>query len=373
MAQDSSTSTDLKRVALHDVHTALGAKLIPFAGYQMPVWYASQTAEHHAVREKVGMFDVSHMGEFSVKGEGAEDFLQYVTSNDVATLYDGRVQYSCLPNDKGGIVDDLLVYKMAENDYFLVVNASNIEKDWNWMMQHKPENVEMTNISDDISLFAVQGAVAIDALQSLTKTDLKEIPYYHFVKDKFAGVPNVIISNTGYTGAGGFEIYVNNENAVAVWEAILESGKQHGIIPVGLAARDTLRLEMGFCLYGNDINDTTSPLEAGLGWITKFNKKFINSEALERQKKEGITKKLIGFEVLDKGIARQFHKVFDAPTEGNQIGEVTSGTKSPSLGKSIGMAYVKKDFIKAGSEIFVEVREGKRMRAEVKKFPFLQK
>ncbi|WP_338791295.1 glycine cleavage system aminomethyltransferase GcvT [Bernardetia sp. MNP-M8] len=373
MAQDSSISTDLKRVALHDVHTALGAKLIPFAGYEMPVWYASQTTEHHAVREKVGMFDVSHMGEFSVKGEEAEAFLQYVTSNDVATLYDGRVQYSCFPNDKGGIVDDLLVYKMAENDYFLVVNASNIEKDWNWLMKHKPESVEMTNISDNISLFAVQGTVAIDALQPLTKANLKEIPYYHFVKDTFAGVPNVIISNTGYTGAGGFEIYVNNENAVAVWEAILESGAAHGIIPVGLAARDTLRLEMGFCLYGNDINDTTSPLEAGLGWITKFNKKFINSEALELQKKEGVKKKLVGFEVLDKGIARQFHKIFDAESDGNQIGEVTSGTKSPSLGKSIGMAYLQKDFTKAGSEIFVEVREGKRMKAEVKKFPFLQK
>jgi len=373
MAQDSSTSTDLKRVALHDVHTALGAKLIPFAGYQMPVWYASQTTEHHAVREKVGMFDVSHMGEFSVKGKEAEAFLQYITSNDVALLSDGKVQYSCFPNDKGGIVDDLLVYKMAEEDYLLVVNASNIDKDWNWLMKYKPESVEMTNISDNLSLFAVQGAVAIEALQPLTKTDLKSIPYYNFVKDTFAGFPNVIISNTGYTGAGGFEIYVSNENAVEVWNAILESGKEHGIIPVGLAARDTLRLEMGFCLYGNDINDTTSPLEAGLGWITKFNKKFINSENLERQKTEGVSKKLVGFEVLDKGIARQHHKIFDREDGGNQIGEVTSGTKSPSLGTSIGMAYLQKDFTKVGSKIFVEVREGKRMKAEVKKFPFLQK
>jgi aminomethyltransferase len=370
---ETTSSTDLKRVALHDIHTTLGAKLIPFAGYEMPVWYASQTTEHHAVREKVGMFDVSHMGEFSVKGEEAEAFLQYVTSNDVATLYDGRVQYSCLPNDTGGIVDDLLVYKMAENDYFLVVNASNIEKDWNWMMKHKPKSVEMTNISDTLSLFAVQGATATEALQPLTKVDLKEIPYYHFVKGTFAGFEDVIISNTGYTGAGGFEIYVSNENAVAVWNAILESGAAYGIIPVGLAARDTLRLEMGFCLYGNDINDTTSPLEAGLGWITKFNKKFINSEALELQKKEGITKKLVGFEVLDKGIARQHHMIFDAEKGGNEIGEVTSGTKSPSLGKSIGMAYLQKEFTKEGSEIFVEVREGKRMKAEVKKFPFLQK
>ena len=369
----AETTSELKKVALHDVHTKLGAKLIPFAGYEMPVWYASQTAEHHAVREKVGMFDVSHMGEFSVKGEEAEAFLQYVTSNDVATLYDGRVQYSCFPNERGGIVDDLLVYKMAENDYLLVVNASNIEKDWNWLMKHKPESVEMTNISDEISLFAVQGAIALDALQPLTDVNLKEIPYYHFKKDTFAGIPNVIISNTGYTGAGGFEIYVNNENAVEVWEAILESGAAHGIVPVGLAARDTLRLEMGFCLYGNDINDTTSPLEAGLGWITKFNKKFINSEALELQKKAGVTKRLVGFEVLDKGIARQHHKIFDAEEGGNQIGEVTSGTKSPSLGKSIGMAYLAKDFTKVGSEIFVEVREGKRMKAEVKKFPFLQK
>ncbi|WP_035757019.1 glycine cleavage system aminomethyltransferase GcvT [Hugenholtzia roseola] len=365
---NTDTNT-LQKVALHHIHEQLGAKLVPFAGFQMPVWYSSQNAEHQTVRQKVGIFDVSHMGEFLVSGVGATDFLQYVTSNDVSSLYEGKVQYSCLPNGKGGIVDDLLVYRLGQESYLLVVNASNIEKDWNWLLSHKPEGVEMRDISAQTSLFAVQGKLATDALQPLTEANLGSMKYYHFIKTTFAGVPDVLISTTGYTGAGGYEVYVPNEAAEKVWQAIMESGAPQGIQPIGLAARDTLRLEMGFCLYGNDIDDSTSPIEAGLGWITKFNKNFIDADLLKKQKEEGTSRKLVGLEILDKGIARQHHQIFDA--EGNLIGEITSGTQSPTLKISIGMAYLNTPFHKIGSEVFVEVREGKRIKAKVVKMPFL--
>ena len=358
----------MKNTALTNTHIALGAKMVPFAGYNMPVQYVGINAEHETVRKAVGVFDVSHMGEFILKGEGALELIQKVCSNDASKLYDGKVQYSCLPNEQGGIVDDLLVYRMDEKTYMLVVNASNIEKDWDWISKFNNFGVDMKNISDRTSLLAVQGPKAAQALQSLTDTDLAAMEYYTFVKGTFAGVENVVISATGYTGAGGFELYFDNEHADKIWKAIFEAGAPFGIQPIGLGARDTLRLEMGFCLYGNDIDDTTSPLEAGLGWITKFSKPFTNSEALKAQKEQGVSKKLIGFELIDKGVPRHDYKIVDAA--GNEIGIVTSGTMSPSLKKSIGMGYVTKDFSALNSEIFVQVRE-KNLKAKVVSIPFL--
>jgi len=357
----------MKNTALTEKHIALGAKMVPFAGYNMPVTYEGINAEHAAVRNAVGVFDVSHMGEFILKGENALDLIQRVTSNDASKLYDGKVQYSCLPNQDGGIVDDLLVYRIDEKTYMLVVNASNIEKDWNWIQQFNSKDVEMHNISDKTSLLAIQGPKAADALQTLTDVDLASMEYYTFVKGTFAGVNNVIISATGYTGAGGFEIYFDNEHADKIWDAIFEAGKANNIQPIGLGARDTLRLEMGFCLYGNDIDDTTSPIEAGLGWITKFSKPFTNSEALQAQKEAGIQKKLVGFEMIDRGIPRHDYEI--ANSEGNLIGKVTSGTQAPSLQKAIGMGYVAKDFAKEGTEIFINIRNTP-IKAKIVKFPF---
>lgn len=357
----------MKNTALTEKHIALGAKMVPFAGYNMPVTYEGINAEHATVRNSVGVFDVSHMGEFILKGENALDLIQRVTSNDASKLYDGKVQYSCLPNKDGGIVDDLLVYRIDEKSYMLVVNASNIEKDWNWIQQFNDKDVEMHNISDKTSLLAIQGPKAADALQSLTDVNLASMEYYTFVKGTFAGVDNVVISATGYTGAGGFEIYFDNEHADKIWNAIFEAGSAYNIKPIGLGARDTLRLEMGFCLYGNDIDDSTSPIEAGLGWITKFSKSFTNSTALQAQKEAGIQKKLVGFEMIDRGIPRHDYEIADA--EGNIIGKVTSGTQAPSLQKAIGMGYVAKDFAKEGTEIFILIRNTP-IKAKVVKFPF---
>jgi aminomethyltransferase len=361
------TAAELKSVALEQKHIALGAKMVPFAGYNMPVSYTGLNDEHLTVRNSVGVFDVSHMGEFILKGDHALDLIQRVTSNDASVLTDGKIQYSCLPNDKGGIVDDLLVYRISEKEYMLVVNASNIEKDWNWISKFNTKNVEMKNISDDVSLLAVQGPKAILALQKLTDINLSEIPYYSFKKGIFNGVSNVIISNTGYTGAGGFEIYFANEVAEKMWDAIFKAGEEFGIKPIGLGARDTLRLEMGFCLYGNDIDDTTSPIEAGLGWITKFTKDFTNKAVLLEQKEKGVTKKLVGFEMIDRGIPRHDYPIADA--SGNIIGKVTSGTQSPSLNKGLGMGYVATVFSKVDSEIFIMIRE-KAIKAKVVKLPF---
>lgn len=343
--------------------------MVPFAGYNMPVQYEGINAEHAVVRNGVGVFDVSHMGEFILKGENALDLIQRVTSNDASKLYDGKVQYSCLPNEEGGIIDDLLVYRIDEKTYMLVVNASNIEKDWNWIEKYNDRDVEMHNISDKTSLLAIQGPRAADALQSLTDVDLGSMEYYNFVKGTFAGVENVVISATGYTGAGGFEIYFENEHADKIWDAIFEAGAAFNIKPIGLGARDTLRLDMGFCLYGNDIDDTTSPIEAGLGWITKFTKKFTNSEALLEQKEQGVKKKLIGFEMIDRGIPRHDYEITDS--EGGIIGKVTSGTQSPSLQKAIGMGYIEKGMDKEGTEIFINIRNNK-IRAKVVKFPFFK-
>jgi len=360
----------MKSTALSNKHISLGAKMVPFAGFNMPVSYSGLNDEHQAVRNSVGVFDVSHMGEFILKGENALDLIQKVTSNDASVLSDGKAQYSCLPNTTGGIVDDLLVYRIDAKTYMLVVNAGNIDKDWNWIKQQDTWGVEMKNISDDTSLLAVQGPNAVKALQKLTDVKLSDIPYYSFVKGKFNGVDNVVISNTGYTGAGGFELYFENQFAEKMWDAIFEAGKEFDIKPIGLGARDTLRLEMGFCLYGNDIDDSTSPLEAGLGWITKFSKDFTNCAFLEEQKKTGLTKKLVGFEMIDRGIPRHDYQIADA--NGKIIGKVTSGTQSPSLNKAIGMGYVETGFSKADSEIFVVIRD-KAIKAKVCKIPFLKK
>ena len=360
----------MKNTALTEKHISLGAKMVPFAGYNMPVQYEGINVEHATVRNAVGVFDVSHMGEFILKGDNALDLIQRVTSNDASKLYDGKIQYSCLPNETGGIVDDLLVYRIDEKTYMLVVNASNIEKDWNWIQKFNSKDVEMHNISDQTSLLAVQGPKAADALQSLTDMDLASMEYYTFKKGKFAGVDNVLVSATGYTGAGGFEVYFENQYADQIWDAIFKAGAEFGIKPIGLGARDTLRLEMGFCLYGNDIDDTTSPIEAGLGWVTKFTKEFTNSAALQAQKEAGVSRKLVGFEMIDRGIPRHDYVVVDA--DGNQIGKVTSGTQSPSLQKAIGIAYVAKEFAKEGTEIFIDIRNNK-VKAKVVKFPFLKK
>ena len=360
----------MKNTALSHIHESLGAKMVPFAGYNMPVQYEGVNAEHETVRTSVGVFDVSHMGEFFLKGENALALIQKVTSNDASKLVDGKAQYSCLPNNDGGIVDDLIVYKIADNDYMLVVNASNIDKDWNWISSHNDLGVAMTNASADYSLLAIQGPKAAAAMQSLTSIDLANMPYYSFQIGNFAGIENVIVSATGYTGSGGFEIYFKNEDAETIWNKIFEAGAAFGIKPIGLAARDTLRLEMGFCLYGNDINDTTSPIEAGLGWITKFDKEFTNSANLKAQKEAGVTKKLVGFELTERGIPRHDYEIVDA--DGNNIGIVTSGTMAPSLGKGIGMGYVKTEFAAADSEIFIQIRNNK-VAAKVVKMPFYKK
>ncbi len=357
----------MKNTALTHIHEALNAKIVPFAGYNMPVSYEGINIEHETVRKAVGVFDVSHMGEFFLKGENALALIQKIATNDASKLTPGKAQYSCMPNNDGGIVDDLIIYMIADNEYMLVVNASNIEKDWNWIAAHNDLNVTMTNKSDDWSLLAIQGPKAVEAMQSLTSVDLSTIQFYTFQIADFAGLDNVIISATGYTGSGGFEVYVKNEDAEELWNKVFEAGADFGIKPIGLAARDTLRLEMGYCLYGNDINDTTSPLEAGLGWITKFTKDFVNSDALKAQKENGVTRKLVAFELLERGIPRQDYEIVDA--DGNAIGVVTSGTMSPSLGKGIGLGYVTKENSKLDTDIFIQVRK-KAIPAKVVKLPF---
>lgn len=363
-------NTIMKQIQLHDTHTALGAKMVPFAGFEMPVQYEGVTIEHETVREKLGVFDVSHMGEFLISGPTALDLIQKISSNDASKLTIGKAQYSCMPNDKGGIVDDLLIYKMKEEQYLLVVNASNIEKDWNWIAAHNSMEADMRNISDDYSLLAIQGPKAVEAMQSLTPIDLSAIKYYNFEVAEFAGIEHVIISATGYTGSGGFEIYCKNSEVEQVWSKVMEAGAEFGIKPIGLAARDTLRLEMGFCLYGNDINDETSPIEAGLGWITKFTKDFVNSENLKTQKEEGVARKLVAFEMNERAIPRHDYTIVNAA--GEAIGIVTSGTMSPSLGKGIGLGYVPTELSKVGSEIFIQVRK-KAVPATVVKLPFYKK
>lgn len=357
----------MKNTALTQIHLDLGAKMVPFAGYNMPIQYEGLKVEHLNVRSGVGVFDVSHMGEFFVEGTHAMNLIQKVTSNDVSVLVDGQVQYSCMPNLDGGIVDDLLVYRIHSEKYMLVVNASNIEKDWNWINQFNDKGVSLTNKSDDYSLLAVQGPKAIEALQPLTYIDLSDMKYYTFKSGQFCGIEDVIVSATGYTGAGGFEIYFLNEHAEKIWNSIFESGNKLNIMPIGLAARDTLRLEMGFCLYGNDIDDTTSPLEAGLGWITKFTNDFNNSSNLLKQKEYGLIRRRVGFVMQERGIPRKDYLIIDS--EGNTIGEVSSGTMSPSLDIAIGMGYVKKEFSKVGTEVFIQIRN-KQLKAEVVKLPF---
>ncbi len=362
----------MKTTQFTQKHIELGAKMTEFAGFNMPVEYFGINDEHINVRKNVGVFDVSHMGEIWVKGERAYDFVQKVTSNDISVLKPGDAQYSCFPNDKGGIVDDLIVYYYEKNKYMLVVNAANTEKDWNWLVSRNSEGAELENASDNISQLAIQGPNAIKVLQKLTDINLSEIEFYKFVTGKFAKAENVIISATGYTGAGGFELYMHNDDAVKIWNAVFEAGKEYNIKPAGLAARDTLRLEMGYCLYGNDIDDTTSPIEAGLGWITKLNDKnnFINKDYLLKQKEEGVNRRLRGFELLDRGIPRHGYEITDA--EGNKIGEVTSGTMSPMLKKGIGMGYINKGHWSFGNEIYIKVRK-KLLKARIVKLPFYKR
>jgi len=359
---------NLKKVALHNTHEKLGAKIVPFAGYLMPLRYSSDIEEHLAVRQSVGVFDVSHMGEFFVRGPKALDLVQRVTSNDASKLFDGKAQYSYLPNEDGGVVDDLLVYRLSEEEYMLVVNASNIEKDWEWIERYNTEGVEMENASDRISLFAVQGPKATDTLQKITDITLDEMKFYTFQHGRIAGIDDVIISATGYTGAGGFELYVANDQAEKLWNAIFEAGEDHNIKPIGLGARDTLRLEMGYCLYGNDINDETCPIEAGLGWVTKFNKEFTNSVFLQDRKVSGGENKLIGLVMVDRGIPRAGYELFNEQDE--KIGRVTSGSQSPSLQKGIGLGYVEKEYAQPGNAIYVGVRK-RRLKAEIMKPPFV--
>jgi aminomethyltransferase len=360
----------MKNTPLSDHHISLGAKMAEFAGYNMPISYKGIKEEHHQVRNSVGMFDVSHMGEFLLEGDHALDLIQRVTSNDASKLIDGQAQYSCLPNDEGGIVDDLLVYRISDKKYMLVVNASNIEKDWNWISSHNSMNVSMKNISLDMGLLAIQGPNAAATLQKLTTVTLSDIPYYHFNVGEFGGCQNITISNTGYTGAGGFELYIPNESLVEVWKKIMEAGAEFNITPIGLGARDTLRLEMGFCLYGNDIDDTTNPIEAGLGWITKFTKPFVGEQYAKDLKENGAKRKLVGIEMLERGIPRHGYEVVDS--SGQNIGVVTSGSQTPSLEKSIGMAYVNIPYNKIDSEVFVKIRDT-NVKAKVVKTPFYQK
>jgi len=361
----------MKHTAFYEIHKELGAKMVSFAGYEMPIEYAGITSEHMAVRNNVGVFDVSHMGEFWVKGPKALDFVQKVTSNDASVLTVGKAQYSCFPNGKGGIVDDLLVYRYEDEKYLLVVNAANIEKDWEWCTSNNTMGAELENASDSISQLAIQGPNAVKVLQKLTDVNLSEVPYYSFVTGAFAGAENVIISNTGYTGAGGFELYMYNDDAVKIWKAIFEAGKEEGIVAVGLGARDTLRLEMGFCLYGNDIDDTTSPIEAGLGWITKFvdHKDFIDKEYLLKQKEEGVSRRLRGFILEARGIPRHGYEIVNENDE--LIGEVTSGAMSPILKQGIGLGYVKTGYTKFGSEIYIKIRN-KKLKAKIVKLPFIK-
>mgnify|MGYP000164863942 FL=1 len=357
----------MKNTALTTTHEALGAKMVPFAGFNMPVQYEGVNAEHETVRNAVGVFDVSHMGEFLIEGEHALELIQKVTSNDAEKLTIGKAQYSCLPNDHGGIVDDLIVYKVEEFTYLLVVNAGNIEKDWNWIQSKNDVGATMRNLSDDYSLLAIQGPKAVEAMQPLSSHDLSAIPFYNFIVGDFAGIEHVIISATGYTGSGGFEIYCKNSEVKQVWDKVFEAGAKYGIKPIGLAARDTLRLEMGYCLYGNDIDDTTSPIEAGLGWVTKFTKKFTNSEALEAEKANGPKRKLVAFELDERGVPRHGYDIVD--NNGNKIGVVTSGTMAPSLNKGIGMGYVTTDFSKVGSKINIQIRKN-AIPATIIKLPF---
>ncbi len=360
----------MKNTALTHIHESLGAKMLPFAGYNMPILYEGVNTEHETVRNAVGVFDVSHMGEFLLTGENALALIQKVTSNDASTLTIGKAQYSCLTNHDGGIVDDLIVYKLKEDQYLLVVNASNIDKDWDWISTLNDLGVEMRNLSDDYSLLAIQGPKAVEAMQSLSSIDLAKIPYYHFEVADFCGFPYVIISATGYTGSGGFEIYCKNSEVETIWNKVFEAGKSFGIKPIGLAARDTLRLEMGFCLYGNDINDTTSPLEAGLGWITKFTKNFTNSENLKKQKEAGVTKKLVAFKMQERSVPRHDYEIVDQ--SGNVIGIVTSGTMSPSMNVGIGLGYVTVENSTIDSDIFIRIRKND-VPAKVVKLPFYKK
>ncbi|CAG2533555.1 aminomethyltransferase [Maribacter dokdonensis] len=358
----------MKNTALTSTHESLGAKMVPFAGYNMPVSYEGVNAEHETVRNGVGVFDVSHMGEFLISGPTALALIQKVTSNDASKLTIGRAQYSCLPNENGGIVDDLIVYRIKEEQYLLVVNASNIEKDWNHISSYNKEfKADMRDISEGYSLLAIQGPKAVEAMQSLTSVNLSDIKFYHFEVSDFAGIENVIISATGYTGSGGFEIYCKNEEVKQIWDKVFEAGANFGIKPIGLAARDTLRLEMGYCLYGNDINDTTSPFEAGLGWITKFTKDFVNSEALQKEKQQGPERKLVAFELDERGIPRQGYDIVDG--SGKTIGEVTSGTMSPSMGTGIGLGYVPPIFSEVGSKINIQIRKN-AIPATIVKLPF---
>ncbi len=360
----------MKNTALTEIHEKLGAKMLPFAGYKMPILYEGVNAEHETVRTSVGVFDVSHMGEFLLTGDNALALIQKVCSNDAALLTKGKAQYSCMPNFEGGIVDDLIVYMMNENEYLLVVNASNIDKDWNWIASQNNLGVTMQNLSDDYSLLAIQGPKAVEAMQSLTSIDLSEIDYYHFKVADFAGFDDVIISATGYTGSGGFEIYCKNKDVVTIWNKVFEAGNDFGIKPIGLAARDTLRLEMGFCLYGNDINDSTSPLEAGLGWTTKFNKDFTNSKNLKLQKENGVSRKLIAFEMQERAVPRHDYEIVDKL--GNIIGFVTSGTMSPSMNIGIGLGYVSIEHSKIDNEIFIRIRKND-VSAKIVKPPFYKK
>lgn len=359
----------MKNTAFTKIHEALGAKMVPFAGFYMPVQYEGLLVEHETVRKGVGVFDVSHMGQIWVKGPKALDLIQWVSSNDASKLTDGKIQYTCFPNNEGGIVDDFLTYRIDAETYLLVVNASNTEKDWNWINSQNKFGATLYNASDEISQLAVQGPLALKAMQKLTSTPILDMEYYTFKKLELAGVKDVILSINGYTGAGGCEIYFANEDAEKIWKAVFEAGAEYGIKPIGLGARDTLRLEMGFCLYGNDINDTTSPIEAGLGWITKFTdtKDFVNKAALLKQKTEGVQKKLVGFEMIDKGIPRQHYPILNA--DGKEIGEVTSGTQSPSLKIAIGMGYVATEYAKNDMEIFISVRD-KSLKAKIVKLPF---
>jgi aminomethyltransferase len=360
----------MKNTALNEIHIELGAKMVPFAGYNMPVQYEGVNIEHETVRSGVGVFDVSHMGEFELKGPNALALIQKVSSNDASVLVDGKAQYSCMPNGKGGIVDDLIIYRISHDHYFLVVNASNIEKDWKWISSHNDLGVEMNNLSDEYSLLAIQGPKAAEAMQTLTSIDLSNMVYYTFQFGTFADVENVMVSATGYTGSGGFEIYVKNENVAQVWASVFEAGESFGIKPIGLAARDTLRLEMGFCLYGNDINDTTSPLEAGLGWITKFTKDFVDSDYLKAQKEIGVSRKLVAFEMIERGIPRHDYRILDANNQ--NIGIVTSGTMSPSMKIGIGLGYVEVSHASLDSDIFIEIRD-KGVKAKIVKLPFYKK
>ena len=360
----------MKNTALTHIHESLGAKMLPFAGYNMPITYEGINAEHETVRSDVGVFDVSHMGEFLLSGPNALALIQKVTSNDASVLTVGRAQYSCLPNNDGGVVDDLIIYKMKEEEYLLVVNASNIEKDWNWISSHNDLGVDMKDLSEEYSLLAIQGPKAVEAMQSLSSIDLSAIKYYHFEVADFAGIDDVIISATGYTGSGGFEIYCKNSDAEVIWNKVFEAGAAFGIKPIGLAARDTLRLEMGFCLYGNDISDTTSPLEAGLGWITKFNKEFTNSENLKKQKEAGVSRKLVAFEMQERAVPRHDYEIVDGT--GVVIGIVTSGTMSPSMNKGIGLGYVTIDNSALESDIYIRIRK-KDVAAKVVKLPFYKK